>query len=287
MSLAVDGLLAQMPVVDAGVKEIITTKWQRQQYEAQNQKFGLKVPELGKADDWLPSPHGLTLGEVISSNPKIAELVRGKRVLELGAGVGNHTVLLARYQPACLTVTEITEARLQTTRDAMRANDLDGPCMRYVVADWLHVPLETDPETGEPLKFDLIVSNPPFLCSGQRNRRYFLDELILNAHRVLKDDGHLLFVQTSLADTRKSLDRMMENQFDAKLVARRRFPWRDYYFADPNFVAYADSVAGACDEVGGLRTETICVLLGQLQPFTLSFPSHNPTQFLTTKQMRC
>ena len=44
------------------------------------------------------------------------------------------------------------------------------------------------------------MSNPPFARSGQRNRRYFIDALILRASRVLCDEGELLFVQSSMAD---------------------------------------------------------------------------------------
>jgi len=43
-------------------------------------------------DDWTPTPHGAFLAGVLARH----DLVQGKDVLELGAGVGNHTILLHR-----------------------------------------------------------------------------------------------------------------------------------------------------------------------------------------------
>ena len=48
----------------------------------------------------------------------------------------------------------------------------------YMVADWLAVGGSGGPH------FDALVTNPPFAQSGKQNRRYFIDELVLNAHKV-------------------------------------------------------------------------------------------------------
>jgi len=88
-----------------------------------------------------------------------------------------------------------------------------------MVADWLDV--EGD--------YDLVVTNPPFCKSGKRNRRYFIDELILNAHECLRPRGRLVFVQSSMADIAKSQRRLDENGFDHEIVDCCEGPFRDYY----------------------------------------------------------
>ena len=40
--------------------------------------------------------------------------------------------------------------------------------------------------------YDAVITNPPFAQSGKFNRRYFIDELILNSHKLLRGGGRTL-----------------------------------------------------------------------------------------------
>jgi 16S rRNA G1207 methylase RsmC len=170
--------------------------------------------------DWQITPHGRFLGEVLAER----DLVSGKEVLELGGGQGNHTIVMARQRPARLVVTEIAGELLETTRANVERNVEAAGMVEYRVADWL--------DTEGP--FDVVVTNPPFAKSGKQNRRYFIDSLILDAHKRLKPEGELVFVQSSMADVAKTLRMLDENGFEVRdgkhyetlfVVRARLRPW--------------------------------------------------------------
>ncbi len=80
-----------------------------------------------------------------------------------------------------------------------------------------------------------MVTNPPFAQSGKFNRRYFIDELILNAHKLLATDGvstsaagssgAMVFVQSSAANVPLTMQRLAENGWEgARIVLRRDYP---------------------------------------------------------------
>ena len=76
-------------------------------------------------------------------------LVKGKRVLELGAGTGLLSLLAARQGAASVTATDIDEAALDRLRKAAARNNLDVDCRRHVWGD--------DTETlGGP--FDIVLA---------------------------------------------------------------------------------------------------------------------------------
>ena len=206
-------------------------------------------------DDWSPTPHGIFLGDVLAAG----ELVEGKEILELGAGVGNHTILMLRKGAARIVTTEISERRLATARANVERNcPALADRVEYRVADWLNV-------DGE---YDVIVTNPPFAKSGQRNRRYFIDALILRGFRRLREGGELIFVQSSMADLAKSLRRLDENGYEARVLEQRTGPFRDYYFEDPTFLEESAKVPDGFEIRDGTYYETLSVLHARLRPFT-------------------
>lgn len=73
-----------------------------------------------------------------------------------------------------------------------------------------------------------MVTNPPFAQSGKYNRRYFIDELILNAHKLLAATGGsrtMVFVQSSAANVPLTMHRLAENGWEgARIVLRRDYP---------------------------------------------------------------
>lgn len=213
-------------------------------------------------DDWTPTPHGEFLAAVLART----NLVEGKEVLELGAGVANHTILLHRKGARRIVATEITPELLETTKINFEANCGTDTQLELRVADWLHT-------QG---RFDLIVANPPFCKSGKQNRRYYLDSLILDGHKRLRAEGELLFVQSSMADIPRSLAFMDANGFDAQVLGRTQGPFRDYYYDDPTFLEEMERVENAYVERDGKRYETLAVLHGKLRPYTPPPQAHLP-----------
>jgi release factor glutamine methyltransferase len=214
-------------------------------------------------DDWVPTPHGQFLAEVLAER----NLVLGRRVLEVGAGSANHTILLLRQGATQVVATEISPDLLTTTRRNVEHNCPETKDrVEYRVADWLNT-------EGT---FDVLVSNPPFCKSGQRNRRYFLDSLILDGHKRLEPGGSLVFVQSSMADLGRTLLELDRNGYEAEVLDQREGPWRDYYLEDPTFLEEADRVEGGYRVEGGRRIETLTVLQARLRPWTPPPFAHLP-----------
>ena len=182
------------------------------------------------SDDWSPTPHGHWLARMLAEN----DLVRGRDVLELGAGVANHTILIHRQGARSIVATEITEQLLETTRENFERNCGTEANIRFRVADWL----------STEGRFDTVVSNPPFCQSGKQNRRYFLDSLILDAHKRLRPRGEIIFIQSSMADFGETERHMDRNGFDVEVVGTTSGPFRDYYFEDQEFLKEIEDVDG-------------------------------------------
>lgn len=213
-------------------------------------------------DDWRPTPHGRFLARVLSQH----DFARGKDVLELGAGVANHTILLLRQEPRSHVATEILPELLDSTRANVERNCGTDQPIEYRVADWLST-------EGE---FDLVVTNPPFCKSGKQNRRYFIDSLILDTHKRLRPGGELVFIQSSMADVQKTLARLDENGFDARVVDTSEGPFRDYYFQDEAFMAESKRVPDGFKIKDGVHIETLSVIHAKLRPFTPHEGAHIP-----------
>ncbi len=213
--------------------------------------------------DWKPTPHGRCLSEVLAEN----NLVEGKTVLELGAGTGNHTILFTRQGAAHIVATEISQAFADTTRANVEKNAPGAP-VECRVADWLST-------EGE---YDVVVTNPPFCVSGKQNRRYYIDSLILDAHKRLKPGGTLVFVQSSMADLAKTFRRLNENGYDAEVLGERAGPFRDYYYEDEAFMEESRAVEGGFETRGGVDYETLTVIAGTLRPYSPPTTAHLPTE---------
>ncbi len=208
-------------------------------------------PQCLVEDDWEPTPHGRFFAGVLAEHP---EIYRDREVLELGAGTAIHTILLERGGAGRVVATEYQAELLESTEKNLEAHDC-GEVVDLVVADWLDV-------EG---RFDLIVTNPPFCKSGKRNRRYFIDELILNAHKRLRPRGSLLFIQSSMADLEKTLRRLDENGFDAEVIDSCRGPFRDYYYEDDDFIAEIQEVPDAYQVIEGQEYERLDAIHARLR----------------------
>jgi len=187
---------------------------------------------------WSPTPHGRHLGHML------AELdFAGEHVLELGTGCGVHAILIARRNAARLTLTEIESSILEIARHNLEKHGVEIP-VDYVKADWTRV-------DGGP--FDALVSNPPFAKSGKRYRRYFIDTLILDAHKLVRPGGRLIFVQSSMADIPRSIRKLEENGMRVRVVGETSGPFRQYYHDDPEFMKDIAAIPGAYSYEGGVH----------------------------------
>ncbi len=213
----------------------------------------LEMDLVAGAEDWSPTPHGIFMAEVLARD----NVVRGKEVLELGGGVGNHTIILVRQGAKRVVTTEIVASRSEMTRTNVEANCPGATNVEYRVADWLH----TDGE------FDVVLSNPPFAKSGRRNRRYFIDALILDVHKRLRPDGHLVFVQSSMADLAKTQRRLEENGLESRILESKEGPFRDYYFEDEAFMEEIKGVPDGYEVRDGTYYETLFVIMARLRPW--------------------
>ncbi len=208
-------------------------------------EMSLDVP----AGVWNPTPHGVHLGNVLAEVD-----FSGEHVLEIGTGCGVHALLLAWQGAARLTLTEIEAALLETVRHNFAKHKVDTPT-EYVVADWVHI------ECGP---FDTVVTNPPFAKSGKRYRRYFIDTLILDAHKLLKPGGRLIFVQSSMADVPRSIRMMEECGMTVGILGESDHEFRDYYFEDPTYLLEMARLPGAYDVRGGLHFERLVAFEARL-----------------------
>ena len=205
-----------------------------------DEKLVLDVP----AGVWNPTPHGVHLGNML-----LRLDFTGEHVLELGTGCGLHAILLVRRGAACLTVTEVDKAPLENARHNLVKHGVKIP-VDHVVADWTQVP-------GGP--YDALVSNPPFARSGKRYRRYFIDTLILDAHKLLKPGGRLVFVQSSMADVPRSIRTMEECGMRVRVVGETDGPFRQYYFEDEDYLREMASIPGGYTVRDGVHYERLIV----------------------------
>lgn len=195
---------------------------------------------------WNPTPHGVHLGNVLATLD-----LHGESVLELGTGCGLHAIVLARQGAASMTLTEIEQPILDNAQHNLDKHGVDAP-VDLVVANWTHLP--------DDRRYDLLVTNPPFAKSGKRYRRYFIDTLILDAHRLLKPGGQLVFVQSSMADLPRTMSLLDEQGATVEVLAQTDGPFREYYFEDAAFMREIASVPNGYQVRDGVHHETLTVM---------------------------
>lgn len=198
---------------------------------------------------WNPTPHGAHLGEMLAGCD-----FSGEHVLELGTGCGLHAIVIAQQGARALTLTEIDQAILDNARHNLGKHEIAVP-IHTQVADWTHV-------NGGP--FDALVTNPPFCKSGKRYRRHFIDTLILDAHKLVRPGGRLLFVQSSMADISRSLNLMRDCGMTVSVLGETSGPFRAYYDEDPAFLAEAARIPNGYSVRDGTRYERLIAFEAQL-----------------------
>ncbi|MEM7164443.1 MAG: methyltransferase [Planctomycetota bacterium] len=198
---------------------------------------------------WNPTPHGVHLGNVLAKLD-----FHGQSILELGTGCGIHAILLAHRGAQHLTLTEIDQPTLDNARHNLERNGVHIS-IEGLVADWTHLP---------DSNHDLLITNPPFTKSGKRYRRYFIDTLILNAHKLVKPGGQLMFVQSSMANVPRSILLMEECGMTVEVLGETDGPFRNYYFDDAAYLKEMAAIPGAYTVRDGVHYERLIVLRGTL-----------------------
>lgn len=203
-------------------------------------KLNLDVPP----GVWNPTANGIHLGNMLAGMD-----FKGDHVLELGTGCGIHAIIIAGQGASRMTLTEIDQGILDCARHNLAKHDVTCP-IEYVLADWTHV-------VGGP--YDSLVANPPFARSGKRYRRYFIDTLILDAHRLVRPGGRLIFIHSSMADIPRSINFMEQNGMTVRIVGETSGPFRDYYFEDPAYIAEMAAIPGCYTIREGTHYERLIV----------------------------
>jgi release factor glutamine methyltransferase len=149
-------------------------------------------------------------------------------VLDLCAGSGILAVVAAQSGAGRVTAVDISWRAVSATWLNSRLN---GVRVRAVRGDlFAAVP-------GE--RFDLIVSNPPYLISASdrlprrgakrawdagTSGRAFLDRICDQAHQHLSPGGVLLIVHSSLCSEPATVDALLRRGYDARIAGRHRGP---------------------------------------------------------------
>lgn len=148
----------------------------------------------------IPRPETEELVDIILRSPFAKRPSDDSRIsiLDIGTGSGCIAIALAAHLPhASLTATDISEPALQTARTNARLNNVD---IRFLQSDIL----DARPSTAG--RFDLIVSNPPYVKNSERHA---ISPNVLDhePHGALfvPDDDPLLFYEAITVFAREKL----------------------------------------------------------------------------------
>ena len=112
------------------------------------------MPLMVSPDTLVPRPETeLLVDQALQRIPRRAI----RRILDLGTGSGCVALAIARERPACeLVATDLSAAALAVAR--ANARQLGIPNIEFLAGNW------TEPVVGR--EFDLVVSNPPYVATG-------------------------------------------------------------------------------------------------------------------------
>jgi release factor glutamine methyltransferase len=176
---------------------------------------------------WLFRPPGVYRPQ--GDSRLLAETLRaaraGVRVLDVGTGTGVLALTAARTGAAQVIAIDSSARAVLTARANAWLRRLP---VRVLRSDLLEA------VTGEA--FDLIVANPPYVCSsdllrppgsshtwdGGADGRLVLDRLCSSAPPLLAPRGTLLLVQSALCGVQHTVDRLRSEGLRAAVVARRQ-----------------------------------------------------------------
>jgi predicted RNA methylase len=194
---------------------------------------------------WKLTPHGHALGEAMADQARHSLV--GRTAIEIGCGSGVHAIEALKLGVRSIDVTEIDRSALELATDNAARN---GVAFRHAwIRDWLNF----EPESP----YDLMLCNPPFCKAGTSDRRFFVQELIQRSPQFLRAGGHLLFVQSSMADFAATELELQRAGFYFTAVHQTRNVFRDYYFDEPDFLEQCRRVDQAYEQIDGVFVETL------------------------------
>jgi release factor glutamine methyltransferase len=156
------------------------------------------------------------------------ELRAGATVADICTGTGLIAVAAALQGAGSVTAVDISRRAVINAQLNARLN---GVSIRAMHGDLFQ------PLAGK--RFDLIVSNPPYVPDGTdgvprrgparawkagRDGRALIDRLCEHAVRHLHPEGSLLVVHSSVCVEHRTLERLRSQGLDPSVVARRRIP---------------------------------------------------------------
>ncbi|MGE4619270.1 MAG: methyltransferase [Planctomycetota bacterium] len=208
-------------------------------------ELDLDVPE----GVWNPTPNGILLGETLEAMD-----FTGESILELGTGCGVHAVVLGLRGAREMLLTEIDDGILSHAKKNLDKYGIETKT-RFIVADWIQIDVSG---------YDTLIANPPYCVSGKNYRRYFIDTLILEAHKLIRPGGRIIFIHSTMADSPRTIRLMEESGMKVKILAEKDYPFRDYYFEDPLFMLEMAKVPGSYTVRDGVHHERLMVFEGTL-----------------------
>lgn len=211
--------------------------------------FGPVVVKIRQQEGvWRLTPHGQALGEAMA---KARHCLMGKAAIEIGVGTGVHSIAALKLGVRTIDVTDIDPAALESAAENAALNGVAYP--NAWIRDWLNFAPE------EP--YDVVLCNPPFCMAGTADRRFFIKELIRQSPRFLRAGGHLLFVQSSMANFALTERELEQAAFYFTRVHEARSIFRDYYSDEPQFIEESRQIENGFDEIEGTYIETLRVYL--------------------------
>lgn len=191
----------------------------------------------------------------------LRDRVRGRHVLDIGAGTGALAIAAARAGAASVTAVDLSRrsaattwlnSRLHRVPVSVRCGDLFAPV--------------------QGRRFDVVVANPPYVPAREtdparyriarcwdagHDGRLLLDRLCSGLPDVLTDDGSALVVHSEVCGEQATIAAMTAVGLDARVIARAVLPF------GPVMRARAALLEARGLITPGQRTEEIVVVAGQ------------------------
>jgi release factor glutamine methyltransferase len=158
------------------------------------------------------------------------DVKEGERVLDMGAGCSILGILAAK-KSCSVVVVDVNPYAVRCARENAAFNNVHGE-MAFIQGDLFTPLLEAE-------KFDVILFNPPYLpadeseadswieraWAGGATGQQIIDRFVSEAPKHLKRSGHVLLLQSSLADVDETVRRFTKCSMRARVVAERVLPF--------------------------------------------------------------
>ena len=115
-----------------------------------------------------------------------------------------------------------------------------------------------------PLWLAFLKANTKLSIRALHFRGHYIDTLILDAHKLVRPGGRLVYVQSSMADIPRSIRLMEECGMHVRVVGETEGPFRNYYFEDDAYLKEIAAVPGSYAVRDGVHYERLIVFESRL-----------------------